>query len=1546
MATKTRKFQLCWCVSFLLSVALSVSSWANQEDEEYRFLGLQESGYEMARGETFFLLADSNFSSSDKAVIRLEGSEYQRDRYTGVDIVLYRIPEPLEFLRKQPDLHRIRIPGQYDGEGLANAMNYVWDVWYKKSRLAWQRIFSTEARTKATAQVPLLKQAPPHTYRTIFEDNPQFKPLAGFPVVSRFRYPLNQAKPIEPPQGAKVAGSSHEFIEARQGNVFVPLGQLSPGLYLVEGLLGKFRATALVFVSDTAAITKTSGEQLMVWTADKKTGQPAVTKLLLTDGTGTLQSGTSDLDGIAVFNRSSPERSYLIAQDDGGGVYVSENFYYDSEIHNAKLFAFTDRPLYRPGDVVRFKLVGRHFKDAQQSVPLEAGPIRVTALDASGAPVASTVFHLDPQEGGDGTFKLPDNAPAGGYTLRLVYKDEPYAASFRVARYAKPHYDIDITFDKGKFAAGEEVSGVIRASFPGGQPVVDLALELSLRSQTLAMSDYEHRQRGRFPVTLTQASLVTDGGGEVHFTLPPAQEPSRYTLRVVGSDGSAYRVSALRELLIDPAAPMFTLSAPKQLSQPGEDIAFHLQKQPSPEGRAVAWEAVRLEDQSILQGELKDKEEFTIRFDKAGSYTVQLRDEQNRIAGSLPHWVGGEGLKSAPDTITILLDKEKYRQGETAHALITFPQPVREALLTLERDSVHKHGLLSKGADWLHLTRKTDSQWEAEIPITSIFPPNLTFSVLIMQDGTFLFQNKGIRVEEAAISIAMTPDKGAYRPGDQVTVELFTAIEGKAVAADLAVGVVDEMVYVLQPELAPDIRDFFGHFRRNQVRTVSSLNFHTYDQAINAEDTETAARFNRPVKLLERPRRENIDTAAWFPRLKTGEDGRGRFTFVMPDSLTRWRMTARATTPVGRMGQETSFLLSEKPAYLKWSGPNLFREQDRIEATLLAFNTGDQPLSASLGVHTSSQGDVGDKTITLRPGVNYLSLPFTARANESLQASLAVGGEVVDRLAIPIEVVPVAWPRLESLTVPLVDPVTHLALPEGVREIKVSLAYGADAEWQRVAADLIDYPYGCAEQTASRLIPLSLAYRSMRHLPLDPVMLTKLRDRLAGERFRLAQMAGPEAGFAWWGDQAQGSPFFTAYAYFADHLAFSALGMEAPVEHWMKFLDVYRKGEHEEAPLLRALSLWLAGEMRLPVKTMALGVAEEMLNGAKKAAVWDGNHPRGTSLVLGNTTPAAARYLTLTLLDLLLGAEGGKLSGWPEAVQRAEGELSGKDDVLCQAAALMARAHREKKAVSNKKVADILAGASANAPTIDRALALIFLDRALGSAASQAQPSLKPPWVRRNNLLGGTEWLYPDIGHGEILMESEATLPQGMAANIQYRSYGPAAAKSVVSIKRTLYRLTPAEDRPEPDYWSDEPIIEHLFQATEVGSDEPLDATALYLDEVKLDPGKGRYRYGLLEVPLPPGAELDPFTWGMGVQGVAETEDPVPLPETRAEMKNGSYAVPVGRLGGDGETRRRIFRHLVRFPLRGTMHLPPVRYFSMYNPEEATAKAGATLVVQ
>lgn len=100
------------------------------------------------------------------------------------------------------------------------------------------------------------------TAPTPYDAQPQYAPIPGLPLVSQFRYPLWDAKPIEPPQDVKLAGSSSEFINVVPGNVYIPLGKLKPGLYLVEALVGKYRATTVVFVSNSVAVSKVAGDEL------------------------------------------------------------------------------------------------------------------------------------------------------------------------------------------------------------------------------------------------------------------------------------------------------------------------------------------------------------------------------------------------------------------------------------------------------------------------------------------------------------------------------------------------------------------------------------------------------------------------------------------------------------------------------------------------------------------------------------------------------------------------------------------------------------------------------------------------------------------------------------------------------------------------------------------------------------------------------------------------------------------------------------------------------------------------------------------------------------------------------------------------------------------------------------------------------------------------------------------------------------------------------------------------------------------------------------
>ena len=1583
MATQTRQSQFYWPVPFLFLIALSLAAHAAD---------IEPSGYRPLTGDRFFLLTESSFGSGEIAKVRLEAPERWEPltEYPEADLVIYRVPDPLGFLKTQKNLHRIQVRGDYRGEGLSNALRYVWDSAYKKSRLAWQRIFSETIRARVVAEAPILKQIPPHSYATQFENHPQFKPLSGFQQVARFRYPLWAAKPLEPPKGVELAGSSSEFIVSSHGNRMIPLGKLEPGLYLVEAMIGHYRATTLVFVTDTVAITKTAHDQLLVWTADRATGTPRpAAKILLTDGAGVLESGVTDGDGVLIINRPSPERSYVIGADPAGGVFVSENFYYDSEIYATKLYAFTDRPLYRPGDTVCLKLVGRVFQDSRHSTRLTASGVRLAVLDPNGAPVTTGDFNVVPDAGGDTCFALPEPTASGGYTLQLGYQGAAYTAAFRVAEYVKPHYELAIRFNQKEFKTGEPITGQIKLTYPGGQPVRGAQLELAVRAQPLTMVEDEPRYQGRFPVKLLQNTLTVAEDGSVDFSLPPAQTPSRYVLSVISTDGAAYRVTASQEIRIQPGAPAYALTAANRLSRIGEAVTFTATPLGAFTGTPASWEAIRLEDQSRFTSAATGPG-FSIRFDRSGSYTVNLKDREGRIAGSLEHWVAGPELTTQPGSIAIVLDQDEYRIGDTAQALITFPVPVDQALITLERDQVEAHGLFSKPPRSIRLTRQNDRQWRAEIPVQASDPPNITFSLLYVQNGAYLFQNKGLKVVVPQIRIAMTPDKSGYRPGETVNVEVETTLDGQPIATHLAVGVVDEMVYVLQPEIAPPIHDFFHHIRRNQVRTASSLNFHSYDLALPAvtDDAAPTAYSQRVLKVPDRPRRENIDTAAWLPNLQTDATGKTRFSFVLPDSIARWRLTGRAMAEAGQVGQNTAWLISTQDYYLKWTGPTVFRHGDEPLMNVVAFNQETTPVVAEFSAEGMSANV--QRQLTLQPGANDLEVPLQAAGwGGMVNARLTIADQAVDQIQKWVTVVLEGWPDSHALPITLDQAVNEIKIPADAANLRLSLAGNATDLFLRVAESLIDYPFGCVEQTASRLIPLALIYPPLKTAGLPERTLSRLRQQLSNHRLRLARMAGPESAFGWWGDISEEDAFLTAYAYYADWNALRALGIAAPASHWEKLLAVYQKSAEQESLLRRALMVWLMRQMGLPTRTLTEGLisAARQIPPPVPASLTP-----ETSRILDAPATVLSADLALTLIGEL--TEAGQLDpALQSRLVQARSQLAANRLPLAQALTLLTQA---RTGADPAKAATILATLGPEIATVDRALSLIFIHAALGGWKQPAVTGFDPGknWARRESKLGETQWFWQGKPADSVRIALKEPPPSPLRAYLSYDGYGLVQARLPVTIERRFYRLqrpspetpaakdaeektgsdsaeTPAaaetapvadratteseaatepaqddagetdgeseseaEETEETEETPDEPV----FQAIRVEPEEALKTSDLYVDEIRIAPAAAgvAYRYGVLEIPLPPGAEVEPTTWGLNIAGLEEGPKPVSLPEPVFTAGRRSYSIPVDALTGP-----QVYRFLIRFSQRGGFGLPPVRYFRMYQPNEKGLEAGA-----
>ncbi|WP_299065156.1 alpha-2-macroglobulin [Accumulibacter sp.] len=1498
------------------------------------------SNYRPAAGEEFFLLAETSYASDEQASVRLE---IQRDsaeleEYGGVDIAIYRVPDPLAFLRAQSNLHRVKVPAKPQPEGMANMLKLSWDKIWANTRFAWKRLFSPAARLATTAAAPDLKTPNQILTPTRLRHPPAYAPLPGMTLSDRFRYPVHRAKPIVPPADVKLAGSSSEFLPNNEGNVRVPLGQRAPGLYLVEASVGKHRAVTLVFVSDSVAVTKNAATEMLVWTARRKDGVAvADADVVWSDGVGVLKSGRTAADGVVRLPAASPETSYVYGQDPAGGVFISENFYHDSEIYNAKIYAVTDRPLYRPGDLVQVKFLGREFRSARRSEPVASSDISVTVVDPAGTEVLTRKLRYDSVKGGETDFRLPAAAQAGGWELVFARGDDSYGAAFRVADYVKPHFEIDVVVDKSEFKTREAVTGRIRLSYPDGRPVAGALVRLTARAQPLTMVEGELRYGGQFPVAIKADELKTGSDGVAAFSLPPADDPARYILSLLAQDGAAYRVRATKEILIERGATLWQLSAPAYFSRPGESVDFRYTPQgnASPASRPTRWEILRLEDRQRRDGALAEGESARLAFPEPGSYTVSLRDARGNLLAATSHWVSGEGMKAIPGSVEIVFDKESYQAGETAHALITFPQAVGDALLTLERDQVEAHALLSGKAAWLSVSQVAPAQWRADIPVREEYGPNVTFSVLYLANGDYVFQNKGLRVAVPTVDVAIRTPRERYAPGETVTLELETRVGGRPTPALVNLGVVDEMIYVLQPEIAPSIGNFFYHPRRNNVRTTVSLSFIGYDLARLPGKGSAPVRRSpseRGVKVLERPRRDDTDTAGWWPSLMTGQDGKVSVSFRMPDALTRWRVTARAITAAGVVGQQTRHVESHKDFYAKWTGPASFRLGDRPAATVVAFNqTG---AAAKVQLAANGGGLALRREIDLQPGANNIPLPIDKPVSGDVAISLAQGGKEIDSLRQAISVLPVGWLSERSLSLDLRDAETRLALPADARDLRVSLAQGSAGQFARIAEDLLEFPWGCVEQTASRLLPLSFAYRG---LPADAPRVREIAQSLATQRLRLVQMAGPEAVFGWWGPGTTDSGWLTAYAYYADWHAARALGLKLPATHWRQSLEAYRKHSAKEPLPLRVLAVWFMAEMELPVRTLVEGLLQEAASLPAVKPV----SPGRDSLWLSNT--AAADGLSLVLIGQM--ARQQQIGIAPETAQAIDGareSLRAQPEALGQALLAM-----EGKGAAKEDAARWLATLGPGAATLDRALALAWWNKALGGSApaESAALGLAGNWQRQGGPLGAPTWRWTDKTlPTAITLASPPTAP--LTAFVRYRSAEPEKGTLPVKIERRLYRLVavpvvkadPAAANPSGERRPASAALagEAVEFRAEAASDGDLRANDLYLEEIRLSPAAGQSpRYGLVEVPLPPGADVERGTWGIRVRGL-DGDAVVPMEKARYQPGELSYAVPVDQLA-----ESRVFRHLLRFGSRGSFVVPPARFQRMYQPEEKAFEAVA-----
>ena len=280
------------------------------------------------------------------------------------------------------------------------------------------------------------------------------------------------------------------------------------------------------------------------------------------------------------------------------------------------------------------------------------------------------------------------------------------------------------------------------------------------------------------------------------------------------------------------------------------------------------------------------------------------------------------------------------------------------------------------------------------------------------------------------------------------------------------------------------------------------------------------------------PRSDFPDTAQWFPTLRTDANGEATVSFTLPDSLTSWRLTAKATTADTQVGETFANIVTQQPVIVRPFLPRGLTAGDQVALSVMVHNYDSESheLAVTLEIGKLEATITGDATqiIELAPGEQRLvgwPVSVESAGDAEVIVRAEVGGETWDAVLVEMPVRPLAVPDFSSqvgefsgelaTTVLLPDdalPMTNLQL-ELSRSIAGSLLQGLSY--------LTGYPYGCVEQTMSKALPNAVIGRALAQLGVQDLTLeADLPDKINAGLQRLYGYQHNDGGWGWWYDDS------------------------------------------------------------------------------------------------------------------------------------------------------------------------------------------------------------------------------------------------------------------------------------------------------------------------------------------------------------------------------------------------------------------------------------------
>jgi uncharacterized protein YfaS (alpha-2-macroglobulin family) len=965
----------------------------------------------------------------------------------------------------------------------------------------------------------------------------------------------------------------------------------------------------LIVVRDTELVLKAGQGLALTWAVDLRSGQP-VSDLpveIVSASGNTIASGTTAADGTAQIEFTPAEDAYdstlALTGRPGEGPFGiastlwSEEIYpytfgidYDPSPSKAKVYLYTDRPIYRPGQTVHFRGVLRDVDDARYAMP-STRSIEVKLLDVFGEESGKTELPVNEYGAFSGTFELPTGAALGVYSIDAGVGSVPVT----VAAYRKPEFEVSVEPSASDVGFGDQLDAVIKGEYYFGGPVADASVQWTAWAQPYSPPGlpqpidwfaYAEGIRHDSGQILAEGEGQTDSQGRLQITLPTTPEGSsalEVTITAVLTDSAGMPVQGKASLRLHPASVYLGLdpesyAVPSGSSAPVTVTAVDWAGAPVGGQKAsltvdrITWNQTVMDDgtlgweeqaeritQSALTLDASGKAAYAFRPERSGTYRlgVEGKDASGRSAvSSLTLWVyGPEAFRwrsTGTNRIALVPDRGEYKPGDTAHILIPSPfDQAVQALVTVERGRVLSHQVIEVPA----------GQTTIDLPLDETHTPNVFVSVVLIQpsgtSGPAALAAGLIELPVSAagreLNVSITSDRPQAGPGEEVTYRVkATDAQGKPVQAEFSLALADVAVLALaEPNSTDPFTAFYSPVPLS-VLTGAALTVSGEGGEGVSLSADGRGGGGGEGELEPTVRTEFPDTAYWNAQVVTNAEGEAEVTVRLPDSLTTWRMDARGVTQDTLVGDATSDLTTTKLLLIRPVTPRFFTAGDAATVAAVVNNNTAQPIEVEVRLEAEGAQLPSDARQTVEvPKLGQtrvewsievqdeegVALTFYAKGGGLEDASTpTIGSAANGRIPVVRYSAPDTYATSGGLDQPG-DRIEAISLPrrfdatQGGLSVTLESSLGSAME---TALDVLEaFPYECTEQVASRFLPNLAAYRAAQALGLETPRLKDRLQRTVTQGVQTLQARQQyDGGWAWWSSGST-DPYLSAYVLYA-----------------------------------------------------------------------------------------------------------------------------------------------------------------------------------------------------------------------------------------------------------------------------------------------------------------------------------------------------------------------------------------------------------------------------